>query len=65
MIRNRKDRENEMKRQELKLCAACFKEFSKKNNAKPPPQKFRQNYNDQDQTAADSEVDQAAEDTRC
>ena len=46
----------------MKLCSSCFKEFKKSNGFY---RKADQYYNEQDQTAADSEVDQADKDTRC
>ncbi len=49
----------------MKLCSSCFKTASKNRDNKSHHPKFRQSYYEQDQTAADSEVDQAAEDTRC
>jgi hypothetical protein len=48
----------------MKLCSSCFKDFSE-SNQKYFPRKAAHQFNDQDQTAAESEVDQALEDTRC
>ena len=49
----------------MKLCSSCFKTLSKKNDSKSVYRKAYQHFNEQDQTAAESEVDQALEDTRC
>ena len=49
----------------MKLCSLCFKTLSKKNYSKYVNRKAYQHFNEQDQTAAESEVDQALEDTRC
>ena len=49
----------------MKLCSTCFKALSKNNQKKNFNRKANQLCNEQDQTAAESEVDQALEDTRC
>jgi hypothetical protein len=49
----------------MKLCSSCLKTLSKKNDSKSVDRKADQHFNEQDQTAAESEVDQALEDTRC
>jgi len=61
IIRNRKEA---LERQKMKLCSSCFKDFSE-SNQKNLHRKVDQLYNELDQTAAESEVDQADKDTRC
>ena len=48
----------------MKLCSTCFKALSKNNQKKNFNRKANQLCNEQDQTAAESEMDQALEDTR-
>ena len=48
----------------MNLCSSCFKDFSE-SNQKNLHRKAANHYNEQDQTAAESEVDQAEKDTRC
>ena len=49
----------------MNLCSSCFKAYSKNIKGNSLNRKADQYYNEQDQTAAESEVDQADKDTRC